>query len=229
MTDTQISTTAVVEQLKTGAIVSYADLVERIASAPTSAPIPAKVAVARPVTAGITHALEVFTSVYGSVVPDEVRTLQPAELTLLATEREALDLVEKVAKARKDDIRTTVLNHHDLTVGGTLPEGSTPLTEKDGHLVVSAKYAIPGSDKCFSVEAKEGSPSVDAAALKALAEDPDFEAFTHADYLACTEQTRVLDENKALLHLRKNPEALEAFKAATSRSTPSVTFTTRKV
>lgn len=167
-------------------------------------------------------ALDRVAEVFGSVVPDEVRELTPAEIGLLLDERITLDTVKKMAAARIDVIRDTVLNHSDM-VG----EGEDAPIAKNGHKARTARVSSGSGDKEFSVETRSGSVSIDVKALKALSEDPEVD-FSHEDYLACTTQTRVFDEHKAMLLLKERPEAVEAISRATNEASPSVAVYVRK-
>ena len=213
-----------------GSIVKMADLVEALA------PPPAIVKVgAVPLPAVITDdervALERLPEVYGSVVPTERRAIEPSEISLLLDERDVLKTAEGALKRRLDDISLTVLNHNDVTYEeapdpeGVLlgPDGNPWITEK-GHIVRKARFRgdDPSIKTLFSVETRKGSPSMNTARFQELADDPEWENATHEDYLACTTQVRVWDENKALLHLRKKPELLVTFRAAMSTSSPVV-------
>lgn len=168
------------------------------------------------------EALDRVAEVFGSVVPDEVRELTPAEIGLLLTERITLDTVKKMAAARIDAIRDTVLNHSDMA-----GESEDAPIAKNGHRARTARISSGEGDKEFSVETRSGSVSIDLDALKALVEDDEVD-FTHEDYLACTTQTRVFDEHKAMLLLKSKPEAVEAISRATVEGSPSVAVYVRK-
>lgn len=217
---TEIVRTAVERQLADGQIVSLADLKKALAKPATQPPPPAVVPLPKEITEPQRAALEILPTVFGMVVPDQKRALTPGELSLLHTERQTLDTVEKMAAARKADIRTTLVNHFDVQAEAAgVPEGT--FRDAEGHVLKSAKVIIPGTDRAFSWEVRDGSGGdITDQALQDLVKDPD-SAFTHEDYLAMTSQVRVVDEPKFLLHLRKHPElAAEIAKAITPKGAP---------
>lgn len=213
----EIVRTAVERQLADGQIVSLADLKKALAKPAVQPPAPAKVPLPKQITDTQRAALEILPTVFGMVVPAEKRALTPGELSLLHTERQTLDTVEKMAKARKDDIRTAVVNHLDVQAG----DAPDAFRDSEGHILKAAKVVIPGTDQAFSWEVRDGSGGdITDQALQDLAADPD-SPFTHDDYLAMTSQVRVVDEPKFLLHLRKHPElAAEIAKAITPQGAP---------
>ena len=221
---TEIVRTAVERQLADGQIVSLADLKKALAQPAVQPPAPAKVPLPKQITAAQRDALEILPTVFGRVVPTEKRLLQPTELTDLHTERQTLDVVEKMAAARKADIRTAVVNHFDVQAG----EAEGAFRDSEGHVLTAAKAPIPGTDQAFSWEVRDGSGGdITDQALQDLVKNPD-SSFTHDDYLAMTSQVRVVDEPKLLLHLRKHPElAAELAKAITPKGAPVGSFYVR--
>jgi hypothetical protein len=89
-----------------------------------------------------------------------------------------------------------VFNHLDVEaerVDGFDPE--TAPYDKDGHYVLPGTLTVTTeASSTFKRETRGSAPSIGEADLKALADDPDHPEFTHADYLAMTEQTRVVGE-----------------------------------
>jgi hypothetical protein len=173
---------------------------------PTKLPLPAHI------NDDQIKALTRLLEIYGSVVPAVRRELEPKERAALMEERLTLDVVGNMVEGRKDGIRTSVLNHLDVSKdhGGPPLEGVA--TDKDGHYLADSKdvVPVPDSDKVFSWETSRREPTIDEVRLEALAEDPDVPEFTHADWLAMTVQTRAFDEHKAMTHLKKNPALLSA-------------------
>jgi hypothetical protein len=162
-------------------------------------------------------AMKRLLEIFGSVVPTERRALEPRERASLMEERQVIDTVATMAETRKDGIRTTVLNHLDVTK--EFDNGGNPLdtdADKDGHYLAADKdiVSVPDSDKVFSWETSRFEPEINLAKLKALAEDPEVPEFTHADWLSMTEQTRVWDESKTMAHLKRHPELLSVIARA---------------
>lgn len=172
--------------------------------APSRPPLPLKL------TDEQQAALKKVTEVYCKVVPTERRELEPAEVAALVEEKSVLDQIKKMAEARHKDIRAIIFNHMDVEAERTgLADESTPREEKTGHYILEGEvYGTPDAPGGFKRTISNYAPSVSEAALKALADDPTVEDFTHDDYLAMTEQTRVLNENKMMLHLKKRPELI---------------------
>jgi hypothetical protein len=172
---------------------------------PVKLPIPARISEDQ--ILAMKRLLEIF----GSVVPTVRRALEPRERAALMEERQVIDTVAAMAETRKDGIRTSVLNHLDVTKESD--NGGQPLetsTDKDGHYLAADKDVVTAGDSghVFSWETSRFEPEINLAKLKALAEDPETPDFTHADWLAMTEQTRVWDEHKTMAHLKKHPELL---------------------
>lgn len=208
--------------------ISLDDLTDLLAPEPEAVETPEDLPTPATITDDERKALARVTDVFGSVVPAKRRKLKPSEVTALIDERDTLDTVEKMCSARKDDIRTTILNHNDVLVE---EEGLAEdlQRDKDGvHYIHKQSYNGDGSTKRrFSVETRSGSANMNPSVLKALADDPEVEDFTHEDYLAMTEQTRVFDEHKAMLHLKKNPDLVKHIQRAVTKGHPSVSVYVR--
>jgi hypothetical protein len=192
---------------------------------PTEAiPPPPKLPLAAKINDDQIKALTRLLEIFGSVVPSVRRALEPRERASLMEERQTLGVVENMVESRKDGIRTTILNHNDVTRESG--NGGKPLRDalidKDGHYLADDKdiVAVPDSDKVFSWETSRREPEINLDRLKALSEDPAVPEFTHEDWLAMTVQTRVWDENKTMQHLKKNPKLLSVIARAAE---PAVT------
>lgn len=162
--------------------------------------------------------------VYGKVCPDTVRKLEATEVKDLLEERYVLDDVEDICKKRKEAIRSAVCNHIDMEHA----DDDLPRDDK-GHVLIKEKVKVAGQPKCFSLELRSYEPPfVTAEALKELADDPEVENFSQADYLAMTTQTRVVDEHKVMLALQKNPVLLQAIAKATRPGKTGASLFVRK-
>jgi hypothetical protein len=206
--DTFINPDAIKAKIATGSI-TLAEVTRAIAK-PESPALPVAVApLPSKITVGQQKALTHLEEVYGVVQPEEVRALTDAEVVELMEERLTLDEVEKVATARKESIKTAVLNHIDTVVG----DGPR---NKEGHVLTPTKVESVDHQKAFSWEVSNRGGSIDAASLKALEESGDL---SHDDYLALTDQVRVVNESKVMLALQKNPKLLDVLaKAVTGTS-----------
>lgn len=220
----------IVKAVETGAIVKFGDLVKEIAKPAEKVGPPAKLPLPTAITEDESNALARIPEVFASVVPDEVRTLTADEVDKLLEERAIIKTVTGMLGSRLDDIALTALNHSDAAFEAGDTEGvlygadDEPLRNKDGHVI--RKQKIRGEDPAikthFSLEARKGSPKIDLALLEKMADDPKIDTIDHQDYLAMTTQTRVFDENKAMLLLKKRPELLRAIREATTTGLPVV-------
>ena len=198
--------------IKTG---SLTDILTALDSTKTTEVVVAEPVVPVQITETQRAAIDTLPSVYGKVVPTEKRMLQPAEVTALAAEREALDELEKMVKARREAIRTTVVNHMDESLFSSLTDTEREALDLDGegHVLTAQRVAIPGEAKAFSWEIRETAVSLDADALKNLDVAGEID---HDLYLSMTTQVRVIDEMKVMAAIQTNPaEAISAISKAT--------------
>lgn len=213
----EAATKAVLAQVASGKI-SLTDVLKALVPdhndrlpAPANVPLPAKI------TEKQKKALERLTEVYGKVVPTERRALQPTEIEALGHERETLDEIAKMAKARIENIRTTVYNHLDVEVEAEdalwVSDAEAPLRDDKGFYIRSGEVTTPDLDGRFTREEREGSPTVTVEGLQA-AKEAGF--LSHAEFLACTRQVRLVDENGIIDAIRKNPAVLRALAQATT-------------
>lgn len=216
---------------------ALSDLLDLV-QVPTEAPsLPAKVASAKEITKAQRDAMARVPKVYGSVVPTEPRALEPGEVRDLIDERGTLDEVKKMTETRIADITLTVHNHLDAVYEDFITEQRLERTRKvaaaggdeqsvppvqmadrdpKGHYVTAGTAEVEDRDKVFSREVRHGAPSLNVAALKALDTGEPDALLTHEEFLSMTTQTRVFDESKVMLALRKNPALIKAIAAATT-------------
>lgn len=170
--------------------------------------------------------------IFADVVQHEVvevterRALTQTEIDALSDEREALDQIEKYIKARKEAHRAMVFNHFDIEIEGSLPKAEIAKIELDDkrHYLAPQEVHTSDGEKRFTREIRGGKPTLLAERLQELADSDDFDGFDHEDYLACTSAVRVLDEEKALLHLRKKPGIVAAWAAAAEPGKTTASF-----
>ena len=161
------------------------------------------------ITANQQAAIEALPSVYGKVVPTTKRTLSQSEIEALYTERKALDELEKLAKVRRESIRTAIVNHLDESIDDT--EGLEQ--DADGHYLYAQLVRVPTQSENFSWEIRQAAASLDADALAELDREGKID---HELYLSMTTQVRVVDEMKVMAAIQTQPaEALEAIAQAT--------------
>lgn len=221
------SVTDLVEQVRRGDHVDLKTITSTLRRTEVLKP-PAKLPVPRQITTEQGEALVKVVDLFGGVIPLERRALLASEIADLVEERLALDVVADMATKRKDDIRTTFFNHFDVQAeesGEADPE--TTDRNADGFYALPAAEA-PVHGRTPKREISQGSPSVSIAMLKALADDPTVENFSHADYLECTVQQRVFDEHKFMMLLKKKPELLLAIREAMTPVAKVASFWLRK-
>lgn len=228
-TELEATTRAVVDKINSGSL-SMADLLKAVAPSPTKVKTPEHMPVSAVIPDEDRKAIERVLEVYGKVVPTERRELQPAEIDALIEEKQVLDRLKKMSERRlTEGVRPAIFNH--LDVEAEKADGFDPDSErdKDGHYLLGGEAPGTGSTGSkYTREVRTASPSLDAEALKALSEDPDYPDFTHADYLAMTEQVRVIEESKVLLALKKNPNLIHAIAKATRPGSKSASLNLRK-
>lgn len=174
-------------------------------------------------------ALKKVVDVFGKVVPQERRILAPEEVSALVEEKETLDTLIKMAKSRLDNgIKVAIHNHLDVVAE---EQGLTKDATRngDGHWNVNGEvFGDEGVSKKFTREVRVSSPSVTLADLEALVDDEDVD-FTHEDLLAITTQTRVMDDNKLMLYLKKKPSLVMALSKAVRPGKATASINLRNV
>lgn len=198
----------VVRKLAFSKSVTLADVLKEIApkgASVVSKPVPLPPAISQ----AQEEALATLVQVFGSVVPETVRALSETEVGDLLLERRVLTEIETLAKDRKSDIRTTVLNHLDTVYAD---DPSIP-RDKEGHVLIKDTVETPDDSECFSWEIRNSGGDLDEARLKALEEQG---VISHDDYLAMTEQVRVVNPNRVLEVLKAKPSLLDALAQATT-------------
>lgn len=161
----------------------------------------------------------------------ERRTLTEAEIDLLSDERIALDVLAKYVEARKEAMRSMIFNHFDVKVeeavavaaaNADLPDEERlplpPLDDKGEHYLMADVVPTSDGEKKWVRQLSEKAPTLTADALDEVAHTKAVgDAFTHDDYLACTRQVRVLDEEAMLIRMRTKPEIIAAARIAAER------------
>lgn len=175
------------------------DVAERVGPPAEVLAKPEKLPVPADITPKQQAALEKLPKIFGKVVPKTKRLLTIAEIQKVYEERKTLDTIEKMLKDRKVDIRTTVVNHLDTDRSGEWP------TDKEGHFLVASTVEVDGSDEAFVWEIQEGKPTFIAEDLKRMDESGEID---HDLYLRLTDSVRVVNEQKVLLELAKDPEMI---------------------
>lgn len=211
-----------------GGSISLKDVLIALSPAQVSADAPAILPVPTQITAAQHQAVEKVSKVFGQVVPVERRTLSSTEIAALVEEKETLDELKKMAEGRQENIRITVFNHFDVEAED-MGTAEGVLRDSNGFYILGGEArGEPDTPKKFTREVRQGSPTLNASALKALADDPEVEDFTHEDYLKMTTQTRVFDESKVILAMKKNPTLAVAISKAINPGNKTNSMNLRK-
>ncbi len=159
-----------------------------------------------------TAAVGLSTVGFNPLTVTERRMLTEAELDTLSTERESFDAIEKYIKKRREAHRSMVFNHLDVAA-----EDAVDMSDEErddlGHYLVASEVRTVGSSRKWVRPISNGAPTVTADALLAVA-DGSIDGFDHEAYLACTTPIRVIDEEKTLIAMRRNPGVIEALRRA---------------
>lgn len=192
-------------------VVRGARLDERADAAPNATPKPAKPFV---LTAEEEGAIENFVAFANEVSWPAVRR----ELT--ATERDRLlafygeyQAASKAVERAKEAIRTTFFNHVDVQAekaGIAKPDETA--RDKAGHYLLPGEIVVEGQDFRMTREVKDSTVDLNVDDLKALVE---LGVLPHKTYLALTTQVRMVDEDKVMESVRKDPELLHTLSHAT--------------
>lgn len=221
---------AVKRDIEQGRIASLGEIAKALAPAAVGAVLPEDFEPTLPaaITKEQRAALERLRDVYGKVVLEARRDLTPAEVGNLLDERTTLDQIEKMCEGRKEDIKRIVHVAFDVRAEEAQLVTETTLRHETGFYILAGEMPAPEHDMQFCREPRSGSPSLTSEALRALAEKED-SGFTHEDFLACTRQTRVFDEHKAMLLLARKPELVDVIAKAIEPGTPTAAIAVRKI
>jgi hypothetical protein len=205
--------------------VSLAELLRALEPAPPPPTPPASPPLPIAISPEQRAALDKLTEVFGVVVPTERRMLTPEEIAQVIEERETMDELKDLAEKRTASIRTIICNHLDVEAERDgKADASTPRDAK-GHYILTGSVRVPQAERQFKRELRATSPTLDERALLLLAEHGEI---THEDYLSMTTQTRVVDENKVMLALKRKPELLDAIAKATRPGSKTASLYLRK-
>lgn len=203
--------TDVAKLLSTGQITKISELLKKVVP-PTGEhdvpvpPLPSSLA------STTLAAVAKLPDVFGKVQPTERRELTPVEVGLLHEERDTLKVIDSEVGHRLDAIRSTLYHHFDVKIEEEDADARTTVeTDKDGFYLREGVLPIKGTDQCFKRETRNGTTTLSPMKLLDLVESGDL---SKEDYLAMTTQTRVVDENKVMLLLKKKPDLLSVITKA---------------
>jgi len=237
MTSTIATTSTANGTLKLDTAKSWADVVraaiaaEAKASQTETAPI-AETPLPKPLVLSSEEkaALENFKSqALNLMVPPNRRMLTVEELTSVNTFLATTKVVAKVVKrATEDTLKPAFHNHFDVKAekDGVADPKTTPRHPKSGHYLLEDKTSgkVDGLKASAEREVRGGSVSLTVEGLRALEEAGEIDRLT---FLSLTSQVRVVDEDKVLAAVKKNPELVEKLRKATSVSDPTIALTIR--
>lgn len=207
--------------------VGFGDVLQVLAPKPQIEPVPETLPIPKSITEDQNRAIDRIREVFGKVIPTVRRTLAPDEVTKLLDEKETLDQLKKMAESRHEDIRTTIFNHLDVEAEETgIPEGT--FKGRSGHWVMGGEVrGESDSPSKFTREVRHTAPSLNLGMLEALVDDPDVE-FDRKDFLAMTDQVRVVNEHKVMIALKKNPKLIHAIAQAINPGSRTASLNVRK-
>lgn len=220
MTTTPVETTSALrEALLKGDTKTYGDLLRAAVAGRLPEGEPPEPTAPAPMPTDTVKAVKELPKVFGKVQPATVRSLTPEEIKSLYDERKVLDALKTTIEARRTGIRTTLFNHFDVEAD---QEDETADVERsdDGFYILEGVEPIPDTDQCFKREVRAGTPVLTVDALKALEEDPDSD-FSHEDFLAVTDQIRVINEHALVEHLKKGAKRPGLLTAVASAVVPA--------
>lgn len=170
-------------------------------------------------------ALKTLPEVFARVTPSEPRMLTEQEQQALVAERDTVDLLLSLLKARKDgSLREHLANHLDRLAEeeGLASEGD--VTDKKGHYFVKQDVPVEGTGRKVQRIVSEPKPRIDSAALLRMHEEGDLSREEYLSLTVVPEVSRVFDEPKARKAIKKHPHLLRKIAQATTRPDPTITI-----
>lgn len=193
MSDLELVHAVIVGRTNSGSI-DWKDLAKLLSSSEEKTVEKYKKVLPTDITVEQFEAIEALPGIFGVVVPDTFRKLDEEELEDLVYEREVEDVIAKMLAKRKEDIRTTILNHFDVK-----NEGSDAPRDKDGHFLKSNSEVV--GNKKFTWEVNDPDPIINQDKLEEL--------LTEDEWMHVTVDTRVFDEERAMDYLKLHPELMD--------------------
>lgn len=235
MTATIATTSNITGTLKLDTAKSWADVVRAAIAAETKATEAAPVVetpLPKPLvlSAAEQAALEAFAGQAANLmVPPNRRMMTMDELRQVNQFLATTKVVAKVVKrATEDTIKPAFHNHFDIVAerNGVADPKTTPRHPKSGHYLLEDKKSgkVDGLPASAEREVRGGSVSLTVEGLQKLEEEGVIDRMT---FLSLTSQVRVVDEDKVMAAVRKNPGLVEKLRKATSVSDPTIALTIR--
>lgn len=163
------------------------------------------------------------------VVPPNRRMMTVAELTSVTSFLSTAKVVDKLVKrAVEGTIKPAFHNHFDVKAekDGVADPKTTPRHPKSGHYLLEDKASgkVDGLPASATREVRGGTVSLTVEGLRELEKEGVIDRMT---FLSLTSQVRVVDEDKVMAAVRKNPELVDKLRKATSVSDPTIALTIR--
>jgi hypothetical protein len=156
-------------------------------------------------------------------LPNRRRQMTEGERERVTRVYEALQKAQSGLERSRAQIKIAAFNHADAEAAERgLITAETQFT-KEGWAIIDDResLAVPGMEKKLTREVSGGKVTLPLANLQALVED---EKLDRADLNAMTRQIRVVDEDRVLAWLRKNPERAEILAEATEIGKSTANF-----
>lgn len=198
------------------------------------APVPARMTPAAPanidVTPELRAALIALPHVFANVQPDVLSKLSEAEIKALYDEYKVIkDILEPLTQ-RGEAIKRIMRGHAAADAVALVTEATE--RDKDGFPVLARKGApqqvpVEGTGFAFSLEYRGGAAEIDGDLLERLYREGDV---TEEEYRSFTKEVRqrVVDEDKMLKAVMKDPRLLGLLKRITTKKPSGTSFFIRK-
>lgn len=173
----------------------------------------------------VATALMRLPEVWASVEPKVRRTLNTAENSAIADEREVLKTIVTILEKRVEAINTTVKHHLDVQAEkDDRADPVTTLRDTKGHYALAQRgqperSPIPGTNDEWSREYRAPGAHLSGEMLLEMYEADEI---SREDYLAFTRAARVVDEDKIMQAVVQDPRRLEILVKIGSAAAPIV-------
>lgn len=169
-------------------------------------------------------AIEQVAGLLGALeLPDRRRQMTKGEREEVTRVYEKLQKAMEGLNRSRDQIKAAAFNHFDAEAAAQGKITAETQFTKEGWAVVDDRtsMAVPGLDKKLNREVSGGKVTLPLAKLQDLVED---EKLDPKDFYAMTRQVRVVDEDRVMAWLRKNPEKAELLAQATEIGKSTASF-----
>lgn len=169
-------------------------------------------------------AIEQVAGLLGALeLPDRRRQMTKGEREEITRVYEKLQKAMEGLTRSRDQIKIAAFNHADAEAAAQGKITAETQFTREGWAIVEDKtsMAVEGLDKKLTREVSGGKVTLPLENLQLLVED---EKIAPQDFYAMTRQIRVVDEDRVLAWLRKNPEKAEVLAEATEIGKSTASF-----